>query len=126
AGGLIGRSWTGAAVGGLVGGALGFLTSRAFAHQLGCADQHRLARDTQLAATAPKGHRISYAPARTSDGQKVSGYVMPVSNWYTDAQGRKVRDVRQVLSDGQHTQTSTVQVAQNDLAPGQKGYVMPQ
>jgi hypothetical protein len=124
-GGLIGRNWTGALVGGAVGGAAGYLTVKAFAQQLGCEDQRRLAQVTQQAATAPRNQHVRFAPTRTSNGTEVSGYVMPVGSWHTDANGRQVRTVQQVLTDGSHTQTSTVEVASADLPPGQKGYVMP-
>ena len=129
AGALIGKSWTAAAIGLAVGAAAGLASSKIFAHQLGCEDQERLAQTTQKAATVPKYHRVAYTTASTTDGSTVSGYVMPTSDWYSDPNGRKVRDVRQVLTDGTSTQTATVQVAEANLPPRgqpQGGYVMPQ
>ena len=128
AGALIGRSWQGAVIGAAAGGAVGLVGSKVFANQLGCADQERLAQTTQKAAAAPKYHKVQYTAASTGDGTAVSGYVMPTSDWYSDPSGRKVRDVRQVLTDGSSTQTATVQVAQTDLpkGPSSGGYVMPQ
>jgi hypothetical protein len=130
AGALIGHSWTGAAVGAAAGGALGIAATKVFASQLGCEDQKRLAQMTQSAAVAPKYHRVHFRAATPdANGQVVSGYVMPTSNWYTDANGHRVRNVEQVLSDGHSTQRSTIQVADSDIpanTPTGGGYVLPQ
>ncbi len=66
---------------------------------------------------------VAYAPATTGGGQTVSGYVMPVGNWHTDSDGRQVRTVKEVLTDGHSTQTKTVEVASNDVDTSQGGYV---
>lgn len=128
AGGLIGHSWTGVAVGAAAGSAIGFVATKAFADQLGCNDQRRLAQTTQQAAVAPTNHRVAFRSEPDSSGHSVSGYVMPVSNWHTDPDGHKVRTVRQVLTDGHSTQTLTVQVASNDIDTphdNSSNYVLP-
>lgn len=128
AGGLIGHSWTGVAVGAAAGTAVGWVATKAFAEQLGCNDQKRLAQTTQQAAVAPTNHRVAFRSEPDSTGHSVSGYVMPVSAWHTDPDGSKVRTVRQVLTDGHNTQTSTIQVASNDIDTPQgnsSNYVLP-
>jgi hypothetical protein len=53
---------------------------------------------------------------------------MPTSNWYTDPNGHRVRNVEQVLTDGTSTQKSTIQVADSDLPASTQtggGYVLP-
>jgi hypothetical protein len=129
AGAFIGRSWTAAAVGAAAGGAIGVAATDVFANQLGCDDQKVLARDTQTAAAAPKFHRVHFKAATpNSNGQIVTGYVMPTSNWYTDPNGHRVRNVEQVLTDGTSTQKSTIQVADSDLPSNTQtggGYILP-
>jgi hypothetical protein len=128
AGGLIGHNWTGVAVGAAVGTAAGWVATKAFAEQLGCTDKKRLVQTTQQAAVVPTNHHVAFRSEPDSTGHSVSGYVMPVSNWHTDADGRQVRTVRQVLTDGHNTQTSTIQVASNDIDTTQgssSNYVLP-
>jgi hypothetical protein len=125
AGALISHSWEGALIGGAVGGGAGYVATKVFAEELGCEDQKRLVTTTQRAAVQQSNHRVAYAPATTGGGQTVSGYVMPVGNWHTDSDGRQVRTVKEVLTDGHSTQTKTVEVASNDVDTSQGGYVLP-
>jgi hypothetical protein len=125
AGALISHNWEGALIGGAVGGGAGYVATKVFAEELGCEDQKRLVTTTQRAAVQQSNHRVAYPPATTSGGQTVSGYVMPVGNWHTDSDGRQVRTVKEVLTDGHSTQTKTVEVASNDVDTSQGGYVLP-
>jgi hypothetical protein len=124
-GGLIGHSWTAAAIGGGAGAATGFLVTKAFAESLGCEDKKKLVQTTQQAAVERPNHRVPFTAAQPQNGKTVTGYVMPVGNWHTDPDGRKVRTVKQVLTDGTETQTSTVEVASTDIDTSGGGYVLP-
>src|SRR5262249_14784967 len=121
----ISHNWEGALTGGAVGPGAGYVATKVFAEELGCEDKQRLITTTQRAAGQQSNHRVAYAPAQTSGGQTVSGYVMPVGNCQPDADGRQVRTVKEVLTDGHNTQTKTVQVASNEIDTSQGGYVLP-
>jgi surface antigen len=124
AGGLIAHNATGAVIGGVLGGIIG---NRIGAY-LDDNEKRRLALATNRAAESGKtGQKVSWSnPGPSGQGPTASGWVIPRSNAYINANGQTCRDMTQNVTKNGQNDSDDVTVCRSVSANGTSSWVIPQ